>query len=53
MRFRHFLRHAYAADLDPARLRALATSLLAAHADVVADIETFAAHVRACADALQ
>lgn len=53
MRFRHFLRHAYAADLAPERLRTLATALLADHGDVVADLEVFRTHVRSCADALR
>jgi len=53
MRFRHFLRHAYAAELESGRLRVLASGLLEAHPQVTADLDAFQRHVRHAADALR
>ncbi len=39
--FRHFMRHAYALDLDPMRLERLARVLVDAHAGLLDDIDHF------------
>ena len=48
LKFRHFLRHAYAVDLAWTRMRDLATSLPAWHMDVITDLEAFRAFVATC-----
>lgn len=42
-RFRHFVRHAYAAPLDPPRVRTLAAAWSAAHPLLSADLDAFEA----------
>jgi len=46
--FRHFLRHAYAADLEWNRMRSLAGALPALHQMVRADMAVFRDHVVHC-----
>lgn len=41
-RFRHFLRHAYGAEIDPARLATVAGAWLAAWDELQADLDRFA-----------
>ena len=48
LRFRHFLRHGYAVELDWARLEPLATAHVGVHARVVADLAAFGTHVERC-----
>jgi len=48
--FRHFLRHAYAVDMDPARLRRVADDALRVDPLVAADLDRFEAVLRAAAD---
>jgi hypothetical protein len=47
--FRHFFRHAYAAEFDPARLDLLAGQLARCHDTVLADLRHFVAHLQAVA----
>ncbi|MCC6624196.1 MAG: hypothetical protein IT385_23295 [Deltaproteobacteria bacterium] len=49
LRFRHFLRHAYAVELDAAKLRILADDVTAVHADVSRSIAAFEAFLIAAA----
>lgn len=51
--FRHFFRHAYVVEFDPARLGVLAEEIGRIHATVVADLRRFAAHLQNTADALE
>jgi uncharacterized protein YutE (UPF0331/DUF86 family) len=46
--FRHFLRHAYAADLDWNRMRNLAATLPALHQKVSSDLSAFRDYVSRC-----
>jgi len=46
--FRHFLRHAYAADLQWNRMRNLAEALPALHQKVLADMAAFRVYVSHC-----
>ena len=48
LRFRHFLRHGYAVELDWARLEPLAAAHARVHARVVADLAAFGTHVERC-----
>lgn len=48
LRFRHFLRHAYAVDLDWVKLRPLARSLRSTNDLVAADLSVFRAFVASC-----
>jgi hypothetical protein len=50
--FRHFFRHAYAVDLDPARLAAHAGALTSGHAELVAALRRSLAEVEAATAAL-
>jgi hypothetical protein len=50
-RFRHFLRHAYAAGLD--RIAGLAASWLAVFATVDADLDAFSGFLRRMAESLE
>jgi len=52
-RFRHFLRHAYAASLDPGRVARVATSWTSAFASVEADLDGFRDFLRRLADSLE
>ncbi len=52
LRFRHFLRHAYAVELDAGRLQVLAADLTAVHASAGRAIETFEGFLVAAAHAL-
>lgn len=45
--FRHFMRHAYAVDLDPDQLKPLAHRLLLLHADLSSELERFIAQLMA------
>lgn len=45
--FRHFVRHAYAAELDPSKLARGLDALLAAQPASREDLEAFVAHLRA------
>lgn len=51
-RFRHFVRHAYAAPLDPARVVELARGWLAVQPDVEADLDDFEAFLEGLARSL-
>jgi len=46
------LQHAYAADLEPSRTRALTIGLLAGHPQVRGDLDRFCEHVRRGVEAL-
>jgi len=48
LKFRHFVRHAYAVELDWSQMAGLAAGLVAVHAAVVADLDTFRAFVASC-----
>ncbi len=52
-RFRHFLRHAYAASLDPQRVARVAASWLTAAAEVEGDLDRFFEFLRRLADSLE
>jgi hypothetical protein len=51
-RFRHFLRHAYAAALDADHIARLAASWLSANASVNADLDAFSEFLRRMAESL-
>ena len=51
LQFRHFLRHAYAVSLEPARLRGVAEETLAAQRAVQAELAAFADALAAAARA--
>jgi len=51
-RFRHFLRHAYAASLDAERIARVAASWLSAFAAVEADLDAFSDFLRRMAESL-
>ena len=44
--FRHFFRHAYAVDFDPARLGDLVSQLASVHVLVAADLRQFVVHLQ-------
>lgn len=48
LKFRHFLRHAYAVDLDWEKMRSHAEALSSLHAGVARDVDAFRAFVRGC-----
>lgn len=48
LRFRHFLRHAYAVDLDWAKLKPLATDLVAAHPLLATDLGMMKEFIKSC-----
>lgn len=52
-RFRHFLRHAYAASLDPGRVARVAASWTAASDSVEADLDGFRDFLRRLAESLE
>ncbi len=52
-RFRHFLRHAYAASLDPERVARVAASWTSAFASVDADLDGFRDFLRRLAESLE
>jgi hypothetical protein len=52
LKFRHFLRHAYAVELDATRLLVLADTLAAARRDVCEGITGFVGVLRAMAEAM-
>ncbi|MEZ4268759.1 MAG: hypothetical protein R3F39_20580 [Myxococcota bacterium] len=52
MKFRHFLRHAYAVELDETRLLVLADTLAAARRDACEGITDFVGVLRAMAEAM-
>lgn len=52
-RFRHFLRHAYAASLDTERVARMAASWLDAFAAVEADLDAFSSFLRRLAESLE
>jgi len=52
MRFRHFLRHAYSADLDPRRVGELVTELVLGQAPIQADLDAMEAFLASMADEL-
>jgi hypothetical protein len=52
-RFRHFLRHAYAAALDPARVATRGDQWLGAFAELQTDIDRFCAFVESLAERLE
>jgi hypothetical protein len=52
LKFRHFLRHAYAVELDRAKLQSLVTDLRMTHAGVDAAIARFGDFLAAAAEAL-
>lgn len=51
LQFRHFLRHAYALDLDWARMSSLAASVAPLHLLVSRDLTTLRAFIERCAEA--
>lgn len=51
-RFRHLLRHAYAAELDASRLAGVAAQWLSAAADLAADLDSFERFLSELADRL-
>jgi hypothetical protein len=51
LRFRHFLRHAYAVDLDWSRMVDVAAGLTDLHLEATADLEAFRAFVATCLQA--
>jgi chorismate mutase len=52
-RFRHFLRHAYAASLDAARIARVAASWTSAFQAVEADLDAFSDFLRRLAESLE
>lgn len=52
-RFRHFLRHAYAAGLDPERVARVATSWRSAFAAIETDLDAFSDFLRRLAESLE
>jgi hypothetical protein len=52
MRFRHFLHHAYRADLDPCRVGELVAELALGQAFIVADLDALEAFLASMADEL-
>jgi hypothetical protein len=48
LRFRHFLRHAYAVELDWAKLKPLAADLLAAHPLLATDTTSIKNFIKSC-----
>jgi len=52
MRFRHFLRHAYGADLDPRRVGELVTELAQGQVSILADLDAMEAFLASMADEL-
>jgi hypothetical protein len=52
MRFRHFLRHAYGADLEPRRVGELVTELALSQATLLADLDAMEAFLASMADEL-
>lgn len=52
MRFRHFLRHAYGADLDARRVGELVADLVLGQASIVADLDAMEAFLASMADEL-
>jgi len=53
MRFRHFMRHAYAVELDWEKLKPLARSLAALHATLHTDLAQFRRFVEECLEQLE